>query len=214
MGDEKTASGEIRSLTWWRTSIGQDQIDHLEDLAKEARDTGMDTAAHPYRYMRIAVDEWIQAEYRRRVEREEQERNARAVAITSQIEELAAQIKALRAQLEGEPGRGRDHAPSTTAPIIEPHQQPLPLPRKRTRPPGSIRQHATRDVIAALKGRGWTYEAEIARMVYGSPGRRNEARTRKRLRALELAGVVEARKTESAEGHGFPWRLKREVVDG
>ena len=200
-----------RVMKQWPVIIGEDQLDHLEDLAKEARDRGWDPTATPMGLLRAALDDWIPSEYRRRVDRDDEERRAQADAIQRQIESLTDQLRALR-------GEGVWSAVNTGAVIVgsvaEPYPPPLQLPQKRSRPRGSVRQHATRDVLAALKGRGWTYEAEIARMVYGSPGTRNEARARKRLRALELAGVVEVRKTESAEGHGFPWRLKREVVEG
>lgn len=188
-----------RVLRAWSVMIGEDQIEQLNDLAKESRDRGWESQASAWGLLRAAIDEWIPAEHRRRAERDERERNSQATEIERQIEALMGQLRALR-----------DGAAAVTAPVATgvPHQPPLPLPSKRSRPAGSVRQHATRDVLAALKGRGWTYEAEIARMVYGSPGARNEARARKRLRALQREGRVECRQTETADGHGFPWRLK------
>jgi hypothetical protein len=188
-----------RVLRAWSVMIGLDQIEQLNDLAKEARDRGWEPQASAWALLRAAIDEWIPAEHRRRAERDERERNSQATKIEEKIEALMVQLRALR-----------DGAAAVTAPVATgvPHQPPLPLPSKRSRPAGSVRQHATRDVLAALRGRGWTYEAEIARMVYGSPGARNEARARKRLRALQHEGRVECRQTETADGHGFPWRLK------
>lgn len=188
-----------RVLRAWSVMIGEDQIEQLNDLAREARDRGWEPQASAWALLRAAIDEWIPAEHRRRAERDERERNSQATEIERKIEALMSELRALR-----------DGAAAVTAPVAMgvPHQPPLPLPMKRSRPRGSVRQHATRDVLAALKGRGWTYEAEIARMVYGSPGTRNEARARKRLLALQREGRVECRQTETADGHGFPWRLK------
>lgn len=192
-----------RVLRAWSVMIGEDQIEQLNDLAREARDRGWDPQSSAWRLMREAIDEWIPAEHRRRAERDERERDSKATEIERQIEALMGQLRALR-----------DEVAVATAPAVPPttalHQPPLPLPARRRGPLDGKRMNATRDVLALLlREKRSVPTSLVVREVYGRPGLANERKAQKRLRALEREELVIRLKHESAEGHGLVWKLTR-----